>query len=79
MGKDLSKPLREVPINLCRAFKPLFSIEALVGIGGYVFTGIGIYEGNAKKIIGGLVAAGLGGLYGAYRDGCFSGNIKTSN
>ncbi len=77
MDKDLSKPLREVPGNLCMALKPLCSIEALVGIGGYVVTGIGIYEGNAKKIIGGLIAAGLGGLYGAYRDGVFS--RKSSN
>jgi hypothetical protein len=72
MGKNLSNPLTEVPINLSRALKPLFSIEALVGIGGYVATGIGIYEGNPKKIIGGLAASLLAGLYGAYRDGCFS-------
>lgn len=76
MDKDLSRPLREVPSNLCHAFKPLFSIEAIVGIGGYVATGIGIYEGDPKKIIGGLVTAGLGGLYGAYRDGCFSRRLS---
>jgi hypothetical protein len=70
--QNLSTSLKKIPNNLHQAFSPLYRIESLTGFAGYGIIIDGAIKNNGKEIIAGLIISGLSGLYGAYKDGCFS-------
>ncbi len=74
MVKNLPKRVKEESEN---KHLLIYGVLAVTGSTGYLLFSSGIYEGNAKKVIGGLLIAGLGGLYGAYKEGYFSDNKKS--
>jgi hypothetical protein len=78
-NKDSLKPLKELPSNLCYAFSPFYRIEALTGIAGYGIIIDGAIKGSSQEVLGGLVVSALSGLYGAYKDGCFSKNRNSND
>jgi hypothetical protein len=77
-NQDSLKPLKELQGNLYHAFSPLYRIEALTGFAGYGLIIDGAIKGNGKEVLAGLVVSTLSGLYGAYKDGCFSNKNESS-
>ena len=63
-----SNPVKEIPSNLVKAFSPLYRIEALTGLGGYVIIAIGFSNDSLALILAGFLAAGISGIVGSYRD-----------
>jgi len=66
--KNIADYLIYAPDRAYETLKSLKSIDSLTALAGFALTGYGMYEGDGKKMIAGLVVSLAAGVYGFCRD-----------